>query len=166
MATQRLIALGRVAGVYGVAGWVKVYSYTRPRENIFGYSPWRLGREHRPYALEGGRAQGRGLIAKLAGCDDRDRARELVGAEIAVAREQLPPPGEDEYYWADLVGLRVVTEEGQVLGVVDYLMETGSNDVLVVRGDRERLIPFILEQVVVAVDLMAGEIRVRWDPDF
>ena len=112
------------------------------------------------------RRHGKAVIARLGGYEDRDTARELVGAEIAVRRDQLAEITEGEYYWADLVGLKVVTVSGKDLGIVNHLIETGANDVLVVVGERERLIPFIRDEVVVAVDLDRGEIRVDWDPEF
>lgn len=162
------VILGRISGLYGVKGWVKVYSDTRPRKNILRYTPWLLKQhgEWLPYEVEQGRPQGKGLVVKLVGCDDRDQAAELLQMEIAVLREQLPKLQSGVYYWTDLVGLTVVTIDGVELGNVDYLFETGSNDVLVVKGERERLIPFIKEQVVMEVDLDAGRMVVNWDPDF
>jgi 16S rRNA processing protein RimM len=109
---------------------------------------------------------GKGLIVRLQHCDDRDLAQSLVGAEIAVRRSQLPQPAADEFYWTDLEGLRVETTEGVVLGLVHGLLATGANDVLVVRGERERLIPFVWDQVVRELDFAQGLMRVDWDPDF
>jgi len=114
-----------------------------------------------------GAPAGQDRYGKLAGCDDRDAAEALVGAQIRVPRSALPETSQPgEHYWADLIGLRVETLEGAVLGRVDHLFETGSNDVIVVHGDRERLIPYIWGQVVHRVDLDAGLMRVDWDPDF
>jgi len=167
-APSELVTLGRISGLYGVRGWVRVFSHTDPREGIVRYSPWylRLGGEWRPVRVAEGRRHGKGVVARLEGCDDRDQAARLMGAEIAVRREQLPPLPPGEYYWTDLEGLRVVTREGVELGTVARLMETGANDVLVVRGERERLIPYLPERVVLEVDLEGGLIRVDWDPDF
>jgi 16S rRNA processing protein RimM len=103
---------------------------------------------------------------QLAGYDDRDAAAVLSGTEIGVYRSQLPAPDTDEYYWSDLVGLQVLTTQDKLLGVVDHLIETGANDVLVIHGERECLVPFIRHQVIKSVDLDAGVIRVDWDPDF
>jgi 16S rRNA processing protein RimM len=161
-----MVVLGRVAGVHGLHGWVKVFSETEPRENILSYSPWYLGACAQPRDVLGGRRQGKGLVARLAGCSDRDRAAGLVGMEIAVRRDQLSPATADELYWTDLEGLRVETESGDTLGRVHHLFSTGANDVLVVRGSRERLVPFLWGTVVEDVDLDRGLIRVRWDPDF
>jgi 16S rRNA processing protein RimM len=151
--------------LFGVRGWVKVHSDTRPREGILKYSPWqlRLGGQWREVALAEGRRQGAGVIARFDGVTDRDQAAALVGAEIAVGIEQLPAPKKGEYYWAQLEGLRVVNRQGVELGTVSHLFETGANDVMVVRGDRERLIPFT-RHAVDEVDVKAGWIRVDWDP--
>ncbi|MDX1593745.1 MAG: ribosome maturation factor RimM [Gammaproteobacteria bacterium] len=162
------VPLGRVGGPYGVRGWVRVVSGTEPPEGILEYSPWLIGigGEWRPYEVRSGRPHGKGLVVHLAGCEDRDQAASLAGAEIAVPRSALAELGDDEYYWADLVGLSVVTHEGEELGVVDHLIETGANDVLVVRGDRERLIPFTPGHAVLDVDLERKRLTVVWDPAF
>lgn len=164
---QRWVVLGRVSGLFGVRGWVKVFSDTAPRENILDYRSWYLKRrgEWRPYRLLEGRRQGKGIVARLEGCGDREQAAELVGADIAVRREQLPAAADGEYYWTDLQGLRVVNLGGIDFGRVDHLFETGANDVMVVKGERRRLIPFI-DGVIDGVDLEAGVIRVDWDQDF
>ncbi len=163
-----MLVVGRVVGLFGVHGWVKVLSHTDPREEIVRYHPWFLRRETQwqPIKVVDGHRHGKGVIARLAGVEDRDAARELVGVDIAIRRDQLPPLDPGEYYWADLEGLRVVTVDGVELGTVDHLLETGANDVLVVRNDRERLIPYIRGDVVVEVDREAGVMRVDWDPDF
>jgi 16S rRNA processing protein RimM len=160
------VVLGRIAGVYGVRGWVKVFSETEPRDAILGYSPWLLGPHLRPHTVIEGRRHGKGVVVRLEGCTDRDQAAPLVGAEIAVSRDDLPPASADELYWADMEGLTVVTTQGVALGTVDHLFSTGVNDVLVVAGDRERLIPFAWGDVIRDVDLEAGCIEVDWDPDF
>jgi 16S rRNA processing protein RimM len=163
---SKRVVLGRIVGVYGVRGWVRVLSETEPREAILGYSPWNLGATQRSFAVIEGRRHGKGVIARLAGCDDRDQAASLVDQEIAGDRGQLPPSSPDEPYWADLEGLEVWVQDGSRLGVVDHLFSTGVNDVLVVSGERERLIPFAWGDVVKSVDLEAGRIEVDWDPDF
>lgn len=161
------IILGRIAGVFGVKGWLKVFSETSPRENILRYPVWQLRRREgwKPYRLLEGQPHGKGIIARLEGVDDREGAAELIRAPIAIPREELPPAGPGEFYWADLEGLSVVTLDGVELGRVDRLFETGANDVMVVKGDRERLLPFIAD-VVQDVSLEEGRIRVDWDPEF
>ncbi|MFQ5547252.1 MAG: ribosome maturation factor RimM [Woeseia sp.] len=161
------VVLGRIAGVFGVQGWVKVFSYTEPREAILDYEKWWLlrGGAWSPVALEEGKPHGKSVIAKLATVDDRDAAAELVDVEVAVSREQLPETQAGEYYWTDLEGLKVVDKDGKELGQVDYLMATGANDVLVVAGDRQRLIPFVMDAVILDVDLVKGVISVDWEWD-
>ncbi|OOZ37729.1 ribosome maturation factor RimM [Solemya velesiana gill symbiont] len=164
---SKWVTLGRVSGLFGVRGWVKIYSHTSPRTNILEYASWYLNRsgQWQEYELKDGKAHGKGIIARLSGCDDRDMAAELVGADIAIPRDQLPGAGEDEFYWTDLEGLEVRTKSDIALGRVDYLFETGANDVMVVKGDRQRLIPFIPD-VVLEVSLSDGVITVNWDPEF
>jgi 16S rRNA processing protein RimM len=151
-----------------VKGWVRVYSYTGPREKIVDYQPWYLqvSGEWLPRQVAEGRRHGKGVIVRLEGCEDRDQALALINSEIGVRRDQLPATAPGEYYWQDLIGLSVVNLQGERLGEVDHLLETGANDVLVVQGERERLIPFVLQQVVKQVDLQAGTIQVDWDRDF
>lgn len=165
---ERRIVVGRVSGLFGVRGWVKLYSHTRPAENLLDYGDFELnlGGEWTPLGLAEGRVHGSGLIGRFEGIGDRDAAAALVGADLAVSRDDLPETAGDEYYWADLVGLEVVTGEGVSLGRVDHLVETGANDVMVVKGDRERLVPFTPGRHVQEVDLEGGRIVVDWDPDF
>lgn len=168
MDDKRYLTIGKISGVFGVKGAVKVFSYTEPRENILNYPVWMLTKnaEFKKINVLGGQAQGKAIVANLAGIVDRDKAAELNGWEVVIERSQLPPTAQGEYYWADLVGLSVETTEGVALGVVDHLLETGANDVLVVKGDRERLIPFLREQTIRAIDLNKDLIVVDWDPDF
>lgn len=167
-AAGRRVLLGRIVGVLGVQGWVKLESWTDPREGIFGYRPWILVREgvEREVVALDGRPQGKGIVARLPGVEDRDQALQLVGSEIFVPRSALPPPAPDEFYWADLEGLDVVTPDGVALGRVSHLFETGANDVMVVRGTREHLVPFLRPDVVRSIDFDAGVVTVDWDPDF
>ena len=166
--SAEMLVVGKISGVYGVKGWVKLFSYTDPREGIVDYDQCYLRQKGTWHAvtLTAGRKHGKGVIAKLDHCDDRDEAMKLIGTEIAIRREQLAelPPG--EYYWNDLIGLKVINQDDTDLGQVIALMETGANDVLVVEGDRERLIPFTQGHAVTEVDLDQGVIRVDWDPEF
>ena len=168
------IVLGSITAVYGVKGWVKIYSHTDPLENIFNYSPFTLniGGELKAVEVESGKRHGKGLIAKLAGVNDRDVAQKYCGAEIVTQADQLPALEEGEYYWSQLESLLVYTESGQLLGKVSHLLETGANDVLVVKGTtesidkNERLLPYLPGQVVKEIDLETGTMRVDWDPEF
>jgi 16S rRNA processing protein RimM len=161
--------VGQVSGVFGVKGWVKVYSFTDPRENILQYSPWFLQKNNqlREIKLLAGRRQGSLVVAELERVGDRDLAAELIGADILIRKQQLPKARDGEYYWADLIGLEVRNQEGCKLGKVDHLLETGANDVLVVvDGELERLIPFLQKSTILKIDLDDGLIIVDWDPDF
>jgi 16S rRNA processing protein RimM len=164
---KKLVTLGRVSGLYGVKGWVKVQSYTEPRENIATFPVWTVTRNGvaAELAVEHARAHGSAVVAKLRGIEDRDEARAWLGSEIAVDRSLLPPCAPGEYYWADLEGLEVRTPDGLVLGSVDHLLATGGNDVLVLTGERERLIPFVPDAVIRSVDLEAGVIVADWSPE-
>jgi 16S rRNA processing protein RimM len=161
---DRRIELGRIGGPHGVRGWVRIGSDTDPPENILRYRPWLVG-DTEMVVAEGHR-QGKALVARLVGCDDRAAAAELTGKSIAVRRRQLPPPRPDEFYWADLEGLAVATPDGVDLGTVSHLFATGANDVIVVAGERERLVPFLWGQVVQDVDFERRRIVVDWDPEF
>ena len=162
------VVLGRVSGLFGVKGWNKIHSYTVPREAILDYSDWLLetNGQWRPLGIEEGKRQGKTVIARFEGVDDRDAAAELVNAQIGVQRKCLPQTANGQYYWSDLEGLSVVHVDGKALGKVAYLLETGANDVLVVQeGNKELLIPFVNEDVVKDVDLLKGEISVDWEWD-
>ncbi len=165
---QERTVVGEIVGVFGVKGWVKLRSYTDPIPNILNYSPWQIELSGRwqPLKIDNGRPHGKGLVVHVVNYDDREKARVLVGAAVAVFRNQLPVTDENEYYWHDLIGLKVVTVAGVALGEVDYLLDTGANDVLVVKGERERLLPFVQGDVITEVDLDRGLIRVDWDPEF
>lgn len=172
------LVIGRIAAVYGVKGWVKLYSFTEPMENALQYRHCFLkrGGQWQAVEIDQGRPHGKGLVVHLAGVDDREQARALTGCELAVPVEELPALEEGEYYWHQLEGLAVVTGApgggDLLLGRVDHLMDTGANDVLVVRpcegsiDRRERLIPYVPGQFVLEVDTDAGRIWVDWDPEF
>lgn len=166
---QRMLTVGRLHGAFGVRGEVKLESFTDPLRAIAKYQPWTLrdarGNER---VCEDVRVRegGKGLIATLPGIEDKDAADALRGTEILVPRSALPPPAEGEYYWVDLEGLRVVNLEGADFGTVSHLFPTGANDVMVVQGERERMIPFVLPEFIRNVDFDAGIVTVDWDADF
>jgi 16S rRNA processing protein RimM len=186
-ASSEKVTLGRITGVYGVKGWLKVFSYTDPMEAIVDYSPWFIRPEgHRKHPwnqvkLESGKRHAKTVVVKFAGCDDRNLAMSYIGMEIAIEKSQLESlKGKDEYYWHDLFGLRVINQQNIELGVVKDIMETGGNDVLVVLSEvegadsekgtdsekRERLIPWTMHNAIVSVDLEQGVIEVDWDAEF
>lgn len=169
MPESELILVGEVSGVFGIKGWLKIFSFTRHKDNILSYSPWLLTKgsnEPMPYLLSKGLLKNSSVIAKLDGIDDRDQAANLVGSSIYVKLSQLPALQDGEYYWSDLVGLNVKTSSGTWLGIVDSLLETGANDVLIVKGDRERAIPFLQGSTILSIDLDKGLMTVDWDADF
>jgi len=158
--------VGRVAGAWGIKGWVRVESFTEEPADILDYRPWLVEadghwRAMRVAEYRAGRIP---LVVRLEDVNDRDAARALTGTRIAVDPGTLPRLPEGTYYWKDLRGLRVVTVDGAELGRVRTLMETGANDVLIVDGERERLIPWIPD-VIREVDLDGGLLRVNWHPD-
>jgi 16S rRNA processing protein RimM len=162
-----MVVMGRIAAPFGVQGWIKVQTFTETLESLLGYAQWWVGQEQNWQCreVEDAAVHGQVVIAKLRGCDDRDAAAGLKGAHVAVPREALPDNAPGEYYWADLHGLKVRNLQGEELGTVSHLLATGANGVLVVQGERERLIPFVAAYVV-AVDLAHGELVVDWGADF
>ena len=174
---SELLTVGRVAGVFGIKGWVKVKSYTQPETAIVDYLPWQVKTAHGVKTLSVSEHQqtNKGLIVRFEGVDDRTAAELYVRSDIAVRKHLLPPLQEDDFYWHQLIGLQVIHagEEGEVvLGEVQKLMETGANDVLVLRpcegsiDDRERLVPYVYGSYVQRVDLQKQVIHVDWDPEF
>ncbi|MYL22217.1 ribosome maturation factor RimM [Vreelandella massiliensis] len=168
------VVLGKLTSPYGVKGWLKVYAYTSPIDSIFDYPEWwvRNGETLSRYSVTQGRRQGKGLVVQLEGVNDRDAAEALAHADILMPKEALPALSDDEYYWHELEGLDVFTQAGERLGRVNYLFETGANDVMVVRGDgdaidkRERLLPFLPGDVIIDVDMDTQRMVVDWDPAF
>ncbi|SEG80719.1 ribosome maturation factor RimM [Marinobacterium lutimaris] len=171
---EDVVTLGRFTSTYGVQGWIKVFSYTDKMDDILTYSPWLIRKNGVWTELKrvGGKKHGKGLIAKLDGIETPEQARLFANLDIAVPKSALPDLKQGEYYWSQLENLLVYTESGELLGRVDHLMETGANDVLVVKGtedsiDREeRLLPWLPDQVIKEIDLDSGTMRVDWDPEF
>ncbi len=174
MINDQRVKLGRITAVYGIKGWVKIYSNTEPMQNIFTYAPWQvcINGQWQTVKVKQGKRHGKGLIALLDHCENREQAKVYSGADIAVEQQQLPPLDEGDYYWSQLFGKSVETNTGLTLGKVDHMLATGANDVMVVKAsegsvdDRQRLIPWLPEQVVKQVDLTRGVIQVDWDVDF
>ena len=161
------VVLGRISGLFGVRGWVRVFSYTEPREAFLQYKGLLLGRfgDWQSTKVAEGQRHGKSVILRLEGCDDRDQAAALIGSEIGAIRSELPEPEDGHYYWSDLIGLLVVHRDGTELGRVKDMLETGAHDVMVVKGEQERLIPFVMEEVVISVDLEEKLISVDWEWD-
>jgi len=160
---EQLIEMGRVAGSYGVHGWLRVKPWSGDPEALAAVRAWRVGGvEH---VVEESRIHSGALLAKLAGIDSREAALRLKGADVAVPRAALPEPEEGRYYWADLIGLEVVNSQGMVLGVVREIVSHGAHDVMELSGDKDRLIPWV-PAVVKRVDLEAKRIEVEWGADW
>lgn len=163
---DRTIALGRIAGLFGVRGQLKVQSYTDPVDGLLNYRDWQLelpgGQLERRHMAQG-RLHGRGLVVSLEGTEDCEAARALIGARILVPRSEMPRLAGREYYRADLIGLEVVNEREVVLGRIAHFLDMPAHPVMVVRGQAEHWLP-VTPQHLLAVDLEAGRVRVNWDP--
>lgn len=187
------LVVATISTVFGVKGWVKVNSHTQPPENAFKYLPWKIktsgsmggsksefsqsealkeDRNWQELSVAEYKRHAKGLVARFEGCNDRDEARKYTGLDVYVDQDLIPTLESDEHYWHDLEGLKVFNLNGSLFGTVDYLFETGSNDVLVVKAcegsldKKERLIPYIVDQVIKEIDATRGEIRVDWEEDF
>ena len=159
------VVVGRICGVFGVKGEVRVQDYSRQNGNILHYDVWVLRLEDGWVERRvKGRLHQKGVVCQIEGYEDRDRARNLIGVHITVHEDQFDTLEPGEYYWRQLEGLEVINLSGENLGKVERLIETGANDVMVLKGDRERLIPYVAG--VTQVDLDAGRIQVDWDKDY
>lgn len=164
---DELICVGHILGAQGLKGWVRVFSNTSPRENIVNYGPWFIERGGELHKVSvKGRLQGRNVLAGLDGCVDRNQAEELKGCRIFIDPAQLPRLQAGDYYWSDLIGLAVESLQGEPLGVVASMLETGADDVMVLSGERERLIPFVIDDIVREVDLEERRLVVDWLPEY
>ena len=171
LASDKVI-VGKIGAPYGVKGWVKINSYTETPEGIFDYAPWFLGDE-KEYQIDQWRPHGKSLVAKIVGVDSRDDAERIKNLDININASQLPDLGDEGVYWRELTGMKVVTTQGYDLGVVKEVFNTGANVVIHVKanvgdafGQKERLLPFVFDEVVQEVDKEAKVIKVDWDPEF
>ena len=167
------VVIGKIGAPYGVKGWVKITTYTDEIQGVFDYSPWLLGNDNKAYTVDHWKTHNKSVVAKLVGVETRDDVESIKNLDISINAEQLPELADDEYYWRDLVGMQVVTQSGYNLGAVKELFETGANDVMLVKaksndafGQKERMLPFLREQVIKLVDMQARTITVDWDPGF
>ena len=165
------VIVGKIGAPYGVKGWVKINSYTQNNQNIFSYTPWRVG--NTDILVSHWRMHNKGMVAKLDGIDSRDDAERIKNLDIEITAQQLPALSDDEYYWRELIGMAVVTEAGYHLGTVKDVFATGANDVLQVNanindafGQKERLLPVLFDQVIRSIERTTGTITVDWDPAF
>jgi len=164
---EKKLLVGKINGFFGVQGWIKIFSYTEPRKNILKYQPWYFIDDGTYKAIEmtTGRKQSKTIVAHLKGIDNKDQAVQLIGKSLYVDKDQLPQLDDNEHYWHELVGFRVINKDGIDLGVVDYLVDTGSNNVLVIKGNKEHWIPYI-EPYLVSIDKKNRVINVDWDENF
>ena len=170
----KILVLGKIGKVYGIKGWLKLSSFTSPSLNIFNYSELivQLGNSAETLKIDAYKVRQNGLIAHFSGYDNPDDSQKLVGKQVSIRNDRLPQLLKGEFYWHELETLQVINQEGYNLGKVAYLIETGANDVLVVKPSdqswdrRERLIPFIKETVIKKVDVPSKKIEVDWGVDF
>jgi 16S rRNA processing protein RimM len=169
-ASEQLV-VGKIGAPHGVKGWVKINSFTQHPQDIFDYLPWQLG-NNQTIEVDQWRQQSRGLVAKIIGIDSREAADLIKNLDILVSTSVLPEL-EDDIYWKDIIGMQVETKQGYQLGVVKQLFETGANDVMIVTANsndafaqKERLIPFVYDQVVLEINKDAKTVIVNWDPAF
>jgi len=164
---EKKLLVGKINGFFGVQGWVKIFSYTKPRKNILEYHPWYFvdNGTYKVIEITTGREQSKTIVAHAKGIDNRDQAGQLIGKDLYIDKDQLPELGGDEHYWHELNGFRVINKNGVDLGVVNYLVDTGSNNVLVTKGEKEHWIPYI-EPYLVSVDKQNRVITVDWDENF
>ena len=165
---EKYIIVGKLGKTHGVHGWLNLYSETKPAENILEYKPlfWMTASGWQEINVTEIKPHGKNFLIHIAGIDNPEDAKKYTGKEIAILRQQLPGLKADEYYWADLEGLTVINQNNIEFGVIDHMMETGANDVMVVIGKKKHLIPFIRNQVVIDIDLDAKVMHVNWDEDF
>jgi 16S rRNA processing protein RimM len=164
---EKKLVVGKINGFFGVQGWVKIFSYTEPRKNILEYKPWYFFDDGAYKAIEmtTGREQSKTIVAHVKGIDNKDQAAQLIGKSLYIDKDQLPQLDDDEHYWHELAGFHVINKNGTELGVVDYLVDTGSNNVLVIKGKKEHWIPYI-DPYLVSIDKQNRVISVDWDENF
>ena len=164
---NKKLLVGKINGFFGLQGWVKVFSYTNPRTNILNYSPWsiKVDGNFQSIDIPSGREQSKTIVAHIKGIDNREDSQKFIGQDIYINKEQLPELTQGEYYWHELIGFDVINKDEEQLGTVDYFVETGANDVLVVKGKKEYWIPYI-EPFLVSIDSKNNKILVDWDKDF
>jgi len=165
--TNKRLLIGQINGLFGVQGWVKLFSHANPRKNILSYQPWHVEVDGQWKTLEivKGRVQGKTIVAQLKDVNDREVARTYIGTDIYIERDQLPKLPKGEYYWDELTGLEVVNTTGVKLGKISYMVDTGSNNVMVINGEKEHWVPYI-EPFLINIDMDTRKVLVDWDEDF
>lgn len=167
-AQGELVPMGKIGSTYGIHGWLKVNSYTTPLTNLLDYQPWqvKLGNKWQQIDITAGKQHGKGLVVHIAGYDNPEAARIFSGCDISVDRRSLPALAAGEFYLSDLPGLKVTTTDAVELGTVSSIMDTGATEVLVVEGQKQHLIPLVLDNYIKCIDFKSKTITVDWDPEF
>lgn len=162
------VIVGRFGRPHGVKGLVSVYSFTDPRDNILSYSDWHvfLNKCWQPIKVLSAHIHTKTIVAQIEGYSERETAALLTNVEIAIHKDQLASLKTGEYYWHQLVGMSVINQQGQLFGKVIEVMPTGSNDVLVVQGEKRHLIPYLPGQYIIQIDDQTQTITADWDMDF
>ena len=166
MENDKKIYLGKITGVFGIKGWLKIQSFTSPPENILNYPSWIIDNQgiEDLYSVTQGRKHNNKIIVKLEKIDDRTTAEFLINSKIQILRSDLPKLSNENYYWSDLEGLRVLNSEDKVIGRIESLIETGANDVMVVNTSKDEriLIPFVMHEVIKEVNIELNYVKVDW----
>lgn len=167
MQNDKTINIGKVIGLHGVKGWLKILSFSSPPENIFNYKSLIISNKYinQIFHIEDSRKQGKKILIKLDNIDDRTSAESLKESDIYIQRSDLPQLSEDTYYWEDLLGFNVFNQNNIKIGNVDSFIETGSNDVLIVKTTKNKniLIPFIMNKSIKVVNTESHYITVDWE---
>jgi 16S rRNA processing protein RimM len=165
---EKYVSIGKFGKTHGLQGYIKVYSNTDPIEKIMDYQPWyiKTGQAWQIIDIDNIKQQGTAFVVLIKNINDPETACAYTNKPISIPRSQLPKPANNEYYWTDLEGLTVTNQDGEELGKIDHLMATGSNDVIVIQGKKRHLIPFILNEVIVNIDLANKTMQVKWGSDF
>jgi 16S rRNA processing protein RimM len=165
---SKWLVVGQFGRPHGIKGFISIVTFTEPRENILKYIDWHVGINHewQPITILETKINTKCIIARVDGYHEREHVARLTNIEIAVKISQLQKLHADQYYWHELIGLKVINQEQQDLGLVTEIMATGSNDVLVVCGKKRHLIPFLREQIIISINTSQGLITVDWDEDF
>ena len=166
MKDDKKIYLGKITGVHGIKGWLKIQSYSSPPENILNYSQWIINNQGEEdfYSIEKGRKQNNKIVVKLEKIDDRNTAESLINSKIQILRSDLPKLSNENYYWSDLVGLSVLDSEEEAIGKVESLIATGANDVMVINTSKDErvLVPFVMHEIIKEVNVELNYIKIDW----
>ena len=169
MEDDKKIYLGKITGVHGIKGWLKIQSFSSPTENILKYPLWIISNRGQEgfYSVEQGRKHSNKIIVKLEKIDDRTKAESLINSKIKIRRSALPKLSNESYYWSDLEGLSVLNSKEKLIGIIDSLIETGANDVMVINTTKDKriLIPFAMHEIIKEVSIELNYVKVDWSID-